>query len=103
MLPLPEFVEDEVVVDVCAPAAGEPALLEFAEDEVDVDVWADELLAPESPAAVLAFVDVEVEAWAPGDEGVGVVAADGLVAVLPADVPEVVPVLVCAVDPLEPA
>jgi hypothetical protein len=103
LLPFAEFADDEVVVDVCALAAGEPALLEFAEDEVDVDVCADELPAPESPAAVLAFADVEVEVCAPGDEGVGVVTAAGFVAVLPAVVAEVVPVVVCAVEPPDPA
>jgi hypothetical protein len=36
--PLPEFADDELVVDVCAVAAGELALFEFADDEVDVDV-----------------------------------------------------------------
>jgi hypothetical protein len=101
--PLAEFAEDEVVVDVCAVADGEPELLEFADDEVDVDVCADALPAPELPAAVLAPVDVEVEAWAPGDEGAGDVEVEGLVGVLPAVVAEVVPVLVCAFEPLEPA
>jgi hypothetical protein len=106
------------VVDVCAVADGEPELLEFADDEVDVDVCADALPAPELPAAVLAPVDVdveapapgdeeacdvEVEAGAPGDEGAGDVEVEGLVAVLPAVVAEVVPVLVCAFEPLEPA
>ena len=52
---------------------------------------------------MLAFVDVEVEACAPGDEGVGVVTAVGFVAVLPAVVSEVVPVVVCAVEPPDPA
>ncbi|HEX3447339.1 MAG TPA: hypothetical protein VHS97_03765 [Isosphaeraceae bacterium] len=98
---LPEFADDEVVVDVCALGAGEPALLEFAEDEVDV--CADELPEPESPAAVLAFVDVEVDACAPGDAGVGVVAVDGFVAVLPAVVAVVVPVVVCALELPDPA
>ena len=116
--PLAEFAEDEVVADVCAVADGEPGLLEFADDEVDVDVCADALPAPELPAAVLAPVDVEVEAWAPGDdgagdveveawapgdEGAGDVEVEGLVGVLPAVVAEVVPVLVCAFEPLEPA
>jgi hypothetical protein len=52
---------------------------------------------------VLAPVDVEVEAWALGDEGAGDVAAGGFVAALPAVDAEVVPVLVWAFDPLEPA
>jgi hypothetical protein len=104
--PLPEFADDELVVDVCAVAAGELALFEFADDEVDVDVCADELPAPESPAAVLAVVDVVVEALpvvADGACAAVVVAPDGLVVVLPAEVAEVVPVFVCALEPLEPA
>jgi hypothetical protein len=99
--PLPEFEDDEVEVDVCAVAAGEPALLEFADDEVDVAVWADELPVPESPAVVLDPVVVEAEAWAPGDEGVDEVTPDGFGSELPAVVVEVVPVDDCAVDPFE--
>jgi hypothetical protein len=101
--PLPEFDDDEDVVDVCAVAAGVPASLVFADHEVDVAACAVELPEPESPAAVLAPVDVGVEAWVAADDGAGEVTADGFVAVLPAVVAEVVPVVVCAVDPLESA
>ena len=73
--PLTELAEDVVVV--CAVAAGEAALLELADDEVDVDVCADELPAPESPAAEFASVDVEVEAWAVGDDEAGEVDSTG--------------------------
>ena len=101
--PLAAFDDDEVDVDVCAVAAGEPVSVEFSDDEVDVDVCADEPPVPESPVAVLAPVVVEVEAaaWEPGDEDVCEVAADGFDAELPAVVVEVVPVIDCAVVPLE--
>ena len=89
------------MVDVWAVADGEPVLLEFADDEVDV--CADEFPAPESPAAVLAPVDVEVEAWALDDEGTDEVEVDGFVAAAPDVVADVVPVLAWAFDPLEPA
>ncbi len=47
--PLPALVEDDVVVDVCAPAVPdpEPSLVEFVDDEVDVEACAAGAVEPD--------------------------------------------------------
>jgi hypothetical protein len=47
--PLPALVEDDVVVDVCAPAVPDPApsLVEFVDEEVDVEACAAGLVEPD--------------------------------------------------------